>query len=424
MIFGLKAITPSISETTAGLDGLRASDDHQDAAVKTASEKTAQKEQLIHRPAEYFLTLAVGGDEKSRQEIEAVFDSGSSNLIMWDKKSCKNNSGCKEKTSYDMNKDKGATKAGKDFSLAYGSATATATPVQTKVGALCGPQAPAEIGVITQGRNAPNILGAAYSPIAQPGEAKAFFDTYFEQTGEDQIFGMLFCGAKLGSQIELGARLEELAGDNREFSWTPVIHQTYYVVHVLSAKIAGETENLGENFPAPPGKEERGVSNVTILDSGATFSRIPQTVFQALVTKLKNIATQKGVPLPAGFFGETASLKAITAEMTASDLSHFPTLEFQLIGGKTQQEALADKEASFQNVTDETPITLKLGPEHYFKVMGKGKKHAKRAFSFRAGTNLLILGQPFFESHYVEIIRKDDQGNAYIGFASNDGLCG
>ncbi|MEM7403110.1 MAG: pepsin-like aspartic protease [Myxococcota bacterium] len=392
-----------------------ASDENEGSAVS----KVAEQATLIHRPSEYFLTLTVGQGNDA-QEVQLVFDSGSSNLIMWDKTACKNDPGCKEKTSYDAKKSKTSQSTGRAFPLTYGSATAQVEEVTDDVGLLCGFQAQTEIGVIKSGKNVPNIVGAAYDPIVQPKGEDSFFDHYFKEVGEDEIFGVLFCGPKRGSEIKLGGRIDELQGDKRQFHWTPVTHKTYYVVRVLSAKIEGEEESLGE-FPAA-GSD--GIQNATILDTGATFSRIPPEMLDKILTKLKDVAQAKSIPLPAGFFNVGGLGKPVTAEMPLDHVRAFPTIEFELIGGKTQAEALADKKEILNGGTDQTPITIKLRPEEYFKVMGSGKVHAKRAFSFRAGTNLLILGQPFFEGHYVEIIRNDDQGNAYIGFASNDDLCG
>ena len=376
----------------------------------------AEKEDLIHTATEYFLTIRAG-DQKS--PIEVVFDTGSSNLIL-PGQDCV---GCKKGTRYKPGKS--ATFTGKGYPISYNSAKADVMEAQDTVGLLCGPRVQTHVGMITQGQNAQGILGAAYGPIMKPAghNRKTFFDNYFEQTGEEQIFGLLMCGEKSGSKIEVGGRLEEVREKDRKFSWTPVVHNTYYVVAALSAKIANSTNVLG-HFPHP---DSDGKTNATIVDTGSTFSMLPPDMYQALVSELKRIALKENIALPVDFFGETGGLKAVPVEMAESDLNKFPTLEFELIGGGAKQEALVDKETFLQKGIDKTPITLKIDPEHYFKVVKKGEKHLKRVFSFRsAGTaKLFILGQPLFESnYYVEIVRKDQQGNGLIGFASNAGLCG
>ena len=125
------------------------------------------------------------------------------------------------------------------------------------------------------------ILGMAYSTIARK-KLTPLFDSVVQQLGVHDVFGIQLCSADIAARGNIKGNgvltLGEAESYNPEFVsegifWTPIKHQSFYVLNVVSYKVDGKTVavdvsqaiNAGVDAPVMALNEP-----YALLDSGTT----------------------------------------------------------------------------------------------------------------------------------------------------------
>jgi hypothetical protein len=353
-------------------------------------------EGLHEDAAEYYTQLKFGAD--GSEVINVVVDTGSANLIVQG-----NQSICPtcdtDENSYTPGAS--ATTDGENFKIQYGlGATGTAIEYKDSVSLLCGGPIQKKFGVLKETNNVSNILGLAYVALEQQTPSKdlvPFFRQLVDSGLSANIFSLLLCNHKGGSNIIFGGN-DPRVKDGDVKMYTPIIKETYYVVDARNLSFS-TGELIGEFKGASQGTE-------VILDSGSTMLILPPEMITPIVTKLKAVASQKGITFPANFWTTTAIPKGTnmpTQELTEEQIALFPSLKLTMWD---QSDSTGTK-----------VITLTISPDTYFK---SWDSPSKRAFAFRSSTdNKVVLGQPLFENYYMVF----DRANKRVGFLEDDNLC-
>ena len=351
---------------------------HYDLAHQPAEEAVA--EELDAQHGLYVATLEIG---TPAQEVDAIIDTGSANLVVMGP-GCEGCAG----VDYDPQASTTASDEGDAFQIAYGSAALSAMEMTDLVGLPCGDPIQASFGVATQVAHLPaSILGLAYASLAGPSEAPLtpWFDVMVNGGVLADIFALRLCGPeRSGSHLKLGGTDEST--DLARLRYTPIVEARYYA-------IAPPTFALGET-------EVGSAASLTIIDSGTTLMLVPYEVHQALVTALKAAADAQGVSaqIPEGVWTESPSDISARAALSEAEVAAFPPLTLTLKG-----EATGD--------TFEIEVT----PERYLRRASSGDVY----LGIRPGPDMTILGQVFMEGLDVVF----DRGATRIGLATT-AVCG
>lgn len=344
------------------------------------------QETLYATPTLYEIELTVG-----KEKIPVVADTGSSNLVVpGNPSTCQGCSG----TPYVPTEQ--STKVADSFVVAYGSGAGEVQEYVDQVGFLCGETLPYHFGLLVKSiRLGGGILGLAYEPIAQPAPQpiKPFFDQLVANHGANDIFTMVLCGTRSGSQVTLGDTDARATGVS---VYTPIVEKSYYVVPAKGLQIAGGV-SLGLGSFSQAGARTR-----TILDSGSTLLQLPPSVVASVLALMtQTVAQHQIVGIPADFWSTKTSGDSFVASISASDIAKFPTLELVLTG------------------EDGKDFGLRIEPERYFKAIDVGAPE-RRIFGIRDGaSDFIILGQVLFEGYVVTF----DRANSRVGFASSATIC-
>lgn len=336
---------------------------------------------LANRAGEYVITLSVGG-----KSIEAVADSGSSNLVLNGAPSLCSNCSASGATGYLPGAS--GRSLGNPFSIAYGSGRVSGIVYSDTVGLTCGDvleSFPFDVITQNQGSNepgkapVPNVFGFAYPALA--GNTATFMDQLVGKANDniEDVISVTLCGTK-GGQITIGGL--DTRVDSNGIRYTPVVEKSWFTIKTKGMSIGGQP--ISASFD--------GVQ--TILDTGTTLNLVPQAVYSALVAKLRSAGTS----LPDKFWTANGdpTQNEYVMQVSASDLAKLPVISL-----------------TFPNADGGADISVDLKPEVYLKSLG----NAGRIFSFRpAAGSPYIWGQPVLESMHVVFKR----GEGKVGFAPNN----
>jgi hypothetical protein len=350
---------------------------------------------LANRAGEYMITLKVGG-----QDLEAVADTGSSDLVFNGGPSLCNN--CSEDLTGTAPYATTSTSVliGTPFTAGYGSGTVSGVTYSDSVGLACGddiPGVPFDLITMNQDKGpgkapVPNIVGLAYAGLAQ-GNAPTLLDQLVSQSkgAVGNIFSVTLCGQK-GGQITIGSLNPNVPVSGIQY--TAITEQSYYQIQSKTLVATGPGTNgssitIGSFEGAP-----------TILDTGTTINQVPQDVYNKLVQILSNAGTN----IPTEFWtanGDPSSPSYMMA-VSDSDLALLPTLTLTVPNAKGGED-----------------IQISMSPQNYIKDMGNGN----RMFGFQPAKAMpYIWAQPLLESKHVVFDRGDPKKNlpGQIGFAPNN----
>ncbi|KPP80319.1 beta-secretase 2-like [Scleropages formosus] len=132
------------------------------------------------------------------------------------------------------------------------------------------------------GTNWQGILGLAYPVLAQPDSSvEPFFDSLVRQTGIPDVFSLQMCGAGISASESSDPAAGSLIIGGIEPTlykgsvwYTPIKEEWYYQVEILKLEVGDQNLILDC-------KEYN--RDKAIVDSGTTFLRLPENVFNAVV---------------------------------------------------------------------------------------------------------------------------------------------
>ncbi|GAB1600940.1 beta-secretase 1-like [Argonauta hians] len=239
------------------------------------------------------------------------------------------------------------------------------------------------------------ILGLAYPAIARPDSSvQPFFDALVQQTGIPNLFSIQLCGSVANQeQLETGGALVLGSVDETMFQgamfFTPIQKERYYEVLITDLLVDGHSLDLDckeYNF------------DKTIVDSGTTNLRLPNTVFQAVVSKLKQTVVLDNQPPPEMFWEGD--------DMLCPKDSNFPFRQFPTI-----TIALA--------MENNSEFHLVISPRQYLRairdasVVSQTDKQDCFKFAITKSDSGAVIGAVIMEGYYTVF----DRSNRTIGFA-------
>jgi len=319
-------------------------------------------EGLFTRAGEYYLSLRVGA---AGIPIDVVADTGSSDLLL------------------SMAPSNSAKNLGQSLNLYYGTCSTSAALYSDQIGLACGDLVEQTFALMQSGSTCPNIMGLAGKDLSVTNSS--FFDDLVQKNKMQNLFSMLLCGKRPGSNITLGGHIPN--APLAALQYIPITSEKkYYFLQVgnIGIKNGGALGTLS--------------GQQVILDSGTTLSLVPKDIHDQIVSAIQAVNPN----IPATFFTSTkpSDPNYTVHPNVLGDISKLPTITLELADPSTN-----------------TQFTLEIPPQVYLKDMG----NANTMFGFRiAQSSIHILGQILMENYYVVF----DRDNSRIGFAPNTGLCG
>ncbi len=345
---------------------------------------TDLEEGLFTHGVEYWTTIRVGG-----KDINVVADTGSSDLVLPDHVYTPGPTAINQRTQ---------------LKLGYGSCNGMATQYEDSVGLTCGAPVALSFAYATGG-NCPSILGLAYPSLSKvcqdvqvncPTCTCTFFGDLVARGGVQNLFSMLLCGARSGSQLILGGQIAN--APLSAITYTAIPEENYYTVVPIDMRIKGGGL-IGTFSPdiigTPP------FMHYPIVDSGTTLTVIPDAWHDQIATAIQQVNPN----LPLGFFQSTKPSETVftLSSRELGDTSKFPTITLTMTG--------------YQGAPN---FTLEMPPSTYLK---RGSDH-NYMFGFRklstSNSPQVVFGQTLMENYYVVF----DRANKRIGFAPSATLCG
>lgn len=254
------------------------------------------------------------------------------------------------------------------------------------------------------GSNWQGILGLAYADIARPDSSvQPYFDTVVQDTGIPNMFSMQLCGTnslsasednyETGGTLVLGNIDETMYQES--IYYTPIQRTSYYEVLITDIQVNGTSLGLDckeYNF------------DKTIVDSGTTNLRLPYTVFQAVVDKLKQavwipMITVFGVvnQRPPNMFWKGEDM--LCRKNSDVPFNSFPTITIAMATGNNSE------------------FHLVIPPHQYLRAVGDASTSTNNGDCFKfaiAGSDSgTVIGAVIMEGYYIIF----DRANKSIGFA-------
>jgi hypothetical protein len=328
----------------------------------------ALDQSLSRVPGEYTTSIKIG---PKGTPVDVVADSGSAFLLI----------------GTDSYAPTGSP-VGAPFSAGYGGGgsggcSAQASNYTASVGLMCGGPINQTIASYSTTSDCPNILGLSYGALT---DSPTFFgDLVRGQKVAGNVFSMVLCGRKTGSQIVLGGVAQSAP---MTIQYTPIVQEAWYVVNAVSLAIQGGA-SLG-NFPPSANL----TSGTAIIDTGTTLALLPQSMFDAVVSAMRTTRPD----LPVDFFSTNnpSNPHYVLTPGELGDITKLPTLTLTFSGG----------------------VSLTIPPSVYIKDLDGNNF----VFGFRpsaAGDPGSILGQSVLDQQIIIF----DRQNAKIGFASAANVC-
>jgi hypothetical protein len=356
-----------------------------------------------HYPFNFVYTASVtlGG-----QEIEAVVDTGSSNLlVIGDEAHCP---GCINKYGYTStytpsSKSRALSSSWTMNFAPIGAATVEGYQDDVQISGLALPAF--SFGLVVAEEGIPNIWGLAYAQLARPALAPQppLFDVLTQAGNLENQFSMRLCGRKTGSRMVLGGWDADVLAHLDQVKWTPVQQKRWYSVGVtrMSMQVTGDT--------TPSWSWEPRAFETLIVDSGTNPLVLPSDEVAAVVMVLKEVAAASSISIPDAFWPTTGPGGAAT--LTDAQVAQFPPLLLTL---ENQQDINA-------------PITLSISSSIYFQTQADGQ----RFLGIQPGSSsLFILGTVLMENYVVlhdrgslSITNSDPDLTARLGFYPIGELC-
>ncbi|CAE1248583.1 BACE1 [Acanthosepion pharaonis] len=246
------------------------------------------------------------------------------------------------------------------------------------------------------GSNWQGILGLAYADIARPDSSvQPYFDTVVQDTGIPNMFSMQLCGTnslsapednfETGGTLVLGNIDETMYQE--PIYYTPIQRTSYYEVLITDIQINGTSLGLDckeYNF------------DKTIVDSGTTNLRLPYTVFQAVVDKLKQAVWVVNQRPPNMFWKGEDMLCRKNSDVP---FNSFPTITIAMATGNNSE------------------FHLVIPPHQYLRAVGDASTSTNNGDCFKfaiAGSDSgTVIGAVIMEGYYIIF----DRANKSIGFA-------
>lgn len=247
------------------------------------------------------------------------------------------------------------------------------------------------------GSNWQGILGLAYADIARPDSSvQPYFDTVVQDTGIPNMFSMQLCGTsspstsddsyQTGGTLVLGNIDETMYQE--PIYYTPIQKTSYYEVLIADMLVNGTSLDLDckeYNF------------DKTIVDSGTTNLRLPYTVFQAVVDKLKQdvlVVNQR----PPDIFWKGEDM--LCWENSDVPFRSFPPITIALVTGNN------------------SVFHLVISPHQYLRAVGDASNSMLNngdcfKFAIAGSDSGTVIGAVVMEGYYIIF----DRANKSIGFA-------
>ncbi len=349
----------------------------------------------------YTLHLTIGA-----QNIEAVLDTGSSNLLVIGSEDyC---SGCVNEYGYSSvyTPGTGSKELSDSWAMSFAPiGQAQIQGYQDTVSFEGDTLSSYSFGVATSEQGIPNIWGIAYAPVAQPATdpLTPFFDALVSKYNLKNEFSLSLCALKSGSSATFGGYDADLAKLMAQVQWTPVVAKSYYSISMTRMYVSAGTSDSSAN---PLWLWEPSNTDTVIIDSGTNPVVLPAQQVTGLVSVLQSLATQKGVSIPASFW-PTATAHGSYASLSDADIAKFPNIYLDLV--------------NFANSSQ--TFTLAISPSTYFQTREDGQ----RFFGVEAGSGIYILGTVFMENYIVlhdrGILSEAVDSTAKVGFYPIAGFC-